>query len=230
MDEVEKLNERISKLEKNFRKFVDEVNKMNRKFLIGTKSDLFLAIAREIKNECNQSLFMEFMYDKGIISQKEFLEYRKKSKLFKAYKDENEQATKIYNYHLTLEQTQDTDEELTNYYNKANHLVIREQFLAKKEGLIKREFTPDSPEVKELEELIKELDEKIYKKDDSLDKRKIKPQEYFLKKEEAEQIFENLINRKEEIVERIREVPLLGDRVHLEANNKSLYYEVVSNY
>ena len=64
----------------------------------------------------------------------------------------------------------------------------------------------------------------------NFDKRKTKKEEYFLKKDDAEKIYDSFSSKKEEVVDRIRGLPLIGDKVHLEPENKSLYYEAISNF
>jgi hypothetical protein len=95
--------------------------------------------------------------------------------------------------------------------------------------MLKEGYKEDSEEIKHLDECISEFDELI-KKTQDFDKKQIKNEDFFLKKEDAEKIYDSFSEKKEEVLERIRELPLIENKFHLEPENKSLYYESISNY
>jgi hypothetical protein len=217
--------------EKEFEDFREEVKRVFDKLFVNGKNELYNYIAREIKNECDIQTLLDFLYDKKIIDQKEFIEHRKDSRLFQSFKDENNNVYKFAKYFKDLSNNINPDsiKNPSEYVSISNRIIQRERFLYKKEKMLKRGFSEESEEVKGLNGQIKEFDELIKNYGD-FDKRKIKKEEYFLKKEDAEKIYNSFISKRDEVIERIRELPILNDKIHLEPENKSLFYEALSNY
>ncbi len=228
-EEIDK--KELESLKKDFENFKEEISKAFDKLFINGKNELYNYIAREIKNECDVQTLLDFMYDKNIIDQKEFSEHRKGSRLFQSFKDENNNVYKFAKYFQDLGNNinQDSIKNPNEFVSISNLIIQRERFLYKKEKMLKRGFSEDSEEIKVLNEQIKEFDDLIKNYGD-FDKKKIKKEEYFLKKEDAEKIYSSFTNKKDEMIERIRELPILNDKIHLEPENRSLFYEVLSNY
>jgi len=231
ISENDKLKFQFENLKKDFDNLKEEINQAFNKTFINNKNDLYHYIAREIKNECDIQTLLDFLYDKKIISRKEFSEHRKNSKLFQSYKDENNNIYKFAKYFQDLENNINPDslQNPSKFVSITNLWIQRERFLYKKEKMLQEGYKEDSEEIKNINEQINEFDDLIKKYGD-FDTKKIKKEEYFLKKEDAEKIYNSFSNKREEIIERIRELPILNDKIHLEPENKSLYYEVISNY
>ncbi len=228
----EEINEKeLNILKKDFESFREEIRKAFDNIFINGKNELYNYIAREIKNECDIQTLLDFLYDQKIIKQKEFSEHRKDSRLFRSFKDENNNVYKFAKYFQDLDNNINPDsiKNPSKFISISNLIIQRERFLYKKEKMLKRGFSEDSEEIRGLNEQIKEFDELI-KNYGNFDKKKIKKEEYFLKKEDAERIYSSFTNKKDEMMERIRELPILNDRIHLEPENKSLFYEALSNY
>lgn len=221
----------VAKLRKEFEIIKKDIEEGFLKNFVATKNDTYHYLAREIKNECNIETLVDYLLDKGVISQEEFLEHKEKSKLFQSFKDENNNMHKIAEYFkkLQINFNIESQKNPSEFVSISNLLAQRERFLYKKEKMIERGFSEDSKHIKHMDEAIKSFNELISKQK-KLDKKKIKKEEYFLKKDEAEKIYETFSNKKNEIVDRIRELPILNDKIHLEVENKSLYYEAVSNF
>ncbi|MCK4649663.1 hypothetical protein KAT36_00365 [Candidatus Pacearchaeota archaeon] len=221
----------IAKLRQEFELMKKDIEEGFLKNFVATKNDTYHYIAREIKNECNIETLIDYLFDKGVIGQEEFLKHKGDSKLFQSFKDENNNIHKIAEYfeNLQINFNVESQKNPSEFVSMLNLLAQRERFLYKKEKMIKRGFSEDSEHIKHLNKAIKEFSELILKQK-KLDKKKIKKEEYFLKKDEAEKIYETFSNKKDEIVDRIRELPILNDKIHLEIENKSLYYEAVSNF
>lgn len=231
ISEEEKLKFQIEKLQEDFNLVKKEIKANFNKIFVNSKNDLYHYIAREIKNECDIQTLLDFLYDKKIIDQKKFSEYRKESKLFQSFKDENNNIYKLANYFRELENNFNLDpsQNPAEFVSNSNLVIQRERFLYKKEKMLERGYEEDSEAVKNVDEQIKEFNDLI-SKTKNLNKKKIKGEKYYLKKEEAEEIYQSFINKKEEALERIRELPILDNKIHLEPENKSLYYEALSNY
>lgn len=224
-------NVEFEKLKIEFETFRRDITTIFNKLFINSKGELYSYIAREIKNECDIQTLLDFLYDEGIIDQKEFSEHRKKSALFQGYKDENNNIYNMSKYIQDLETNfrPDLIENPSNFVSVANLLAQRQRFIYKKGKMLQRGFAEDSKEINEINQQIIELDN-LLKKQKSYDTKRIKDEEYYLKIIDAEKIYGSIIKNKEEIINRIRKVPLIDSKFHLEAHNKSLYYEVVSNY
>lgn len=231
MEDYEKLKSQFETLKKEFDNLKDEIEKGFTKVFINNKNELYNYIAREIKNECDIQTFLDFLYDKKIINRKEFSEHRKQSRLFQSFKDENNNIYKFAKYFQDLENNFNLDatDNPSKFVSATNLIIQRERFLYKKEKMLNEGYTEDSEEIKHITEQIKEFDDLI-KKSGDFDKKRIKNEEYFLKKDYAEKIYASFLDKKDEIIERIRELPLLEEKIHLEPENKSLYYESISNY
>ena len=229
--EFEKLKFQFENLKKDFDDLKKEIKQGFDKVFVNSKNELYNYIAREIKNECDIQTLLDFLYDKKIINQKEFIEHRKNSRLFQSFKDENNNIYKFAEYFRNLENVLnlESNENPSKFVSISNLIIQRERFLYKKEKMLQGGFLEDSEEIKSLNEQIKEFND-LMKNHGDFDKREIKTEEYFLKKEEAEKIYNSFIIRKEEIIERIRVLPILNDKIHLEPENRSLYYEVISNF
>lgn len=223
-----------NKLKKEFDSFKAEIkiifDKIDKIFING-KSELYHYLAREIKNECDIQTLLDFLYDKKVIDQMEFSEHKKKSKLFNSFKDENNNIYKMGEYlqNLSNNFNQGSMENPTEFVSAANLAIQRERFLYKKEKMLERGFSPESEEIKGLNDQIKEFDD-LMSSPGNFDKRKIKEEEYFLKKEDAEKIYSSFVDKKDEILDRIRQLPIIDNKIHLEPENKSLYYETISNF
>jgi hypothetical protein len=231
ISENEKLKFQFENLKKEFEELKEEISKGFNKVFINNKSDIYNYIAREIKNECDIQTFLDFLYDKKIINRKEFSEHRGNSRLFQSFKDENNNVYKFAKYFQDLENNFNIDalENPSKFASVTNLFFQKDRFLYKREKMLKEGYKEDSEEIKNLDEHLKEFDELI-KKTGDFDKKKIKNEEYFLKKDEAERIYNSYSENKAEILERIRELPLVENKFHLEPENKSLYYESISNY
>lgn len=221
----------IEKLKEDFKLLQEDIKKSFHKLFVNGKSDLYNYIAREIKNECDIQTLLDFLYDKKIIDQKEFLEHRGNSPLFKSFKDENNNIYKFAKYFQDLEHNFNLEPEKnpSKFVSSTNLVIQRERFIYKRKKMLERGYEEGSEAIKNIDEQIKEFNE-LLKNFGDFDKRKVKKEEYFLKKDEAEKIFESFSSKKEEIIERIRGLPLIGDKIHLEPENKSLYYEAISNF
>ncbi len=229
--EPEKITFQFEKLKKEFEDLKKEIKGSFDKLFVNNKSNLYHYLAREIKNECDIQTLLDFLYDKKIISRKEFSEHRGNSRLFQSFKDENNNIYKFAKYFQDLENNFNLDavENPSKFVSYTNLIFQRDRFLYKKEKMLKEGYEEDSDAIKHIDEAINELNE-LMDRSEHFNKRKIKNEEYFLKKEEAEEIYKSFLNKKEEILERIRELPLLETKIHLEPENKSLYYETISNY
>ena len=231
MSDSEKLNFQISQLRNEFEDLKKELKTGLDRLFIKNKSELYNYIAREIKNECDIQTLLDFLYYKKIISRKEFSEHRKKSKLFQSFKDENNNIYKFAKYFQDLEDNPNliSNENPSEFVSATNLIIQKERFLYKKERMLSEGYKADSDEIKNIEKEIEEFDSLI-KQFGDFNKKRIKNEEYFLKREEADLIYGSFLNKKEETIDRIRELPLLESRVHLEPENRSLYYETISNY
>jgi hypothetical protein len=231
ISENDKLKFQFENLKKYFEELKKEMKKGFDKAFINNKSDLYNYLAREIKNECDIQTLLDFLYDKKIINRKEFSEHRGKSRLFQSFKDENNNVYKFSKYFKDIENNFNLDalENPSKFVSVTNLFFQKDRFLYKREKMLNEGYKEDSEEIKIIDEHIKEFDELI-KKTGDFDKKKIKSEDYFLKKEEAENIYASFSEKKEEILERIRELPLVENKFHLEPENKSLYYESISNY
>ncbi len=234
MERLERMDEESSdyeKLKKEFYEFRKGIGEIIDKIMIGQKLEFYHYLAREIKNECDVQTLLDYLYENKIIDQKEFLEFRKKSKLFQSFKDENNNIYKIAEYFSSLKNSANVEsiQNPAEFVSASNLAIQRERFLYKKEKMLGRGFSEESEEIKGLNAQIKEFDELMSAPKD-LHKRMIKEEEYFLKKEEAEKMYNSFLAKKDEIIDRMRQLPLINDRIHLEAENKSLYYETISNF
>lgn len=231
MNENEKLKFQFENIKKDFEELKKEMKKGFDKTFVNGKSDLYNYLAREIKNECDIQTLLDFLYDKKIISRKEFSKHRENSRLFQSFKDENNNIYKFSKYFQDIENNFNLDalENPSKFVSITNLFFQKDRFLYKKEKMLKEGYKEDSEEIKNIEGHIKEFDELI-NRTQNFDKKKIKNEDYFLKKEEAEKIYDSFLDKKEEILERIRELPLVENKFHLEPENKSLYYESISNY
>lgn len=228
-EDVDQLKRRIEDLEKNLKRLVSEINKNMVEISFYPKIDLFFYLAREIKNECDFDLLKEYLIEKNIIQNfEEYVKFRKDHKLFQTYQDENKNAIKLLEHFKSMINNPSPDTSLINYINGSNLIIIENRFKIKKQILLERGFKENSEIVREMDKLIAEIqkDMAILKKDkDEI----IVDKEYYVKKEDAEQIYSNLFAKKDEIIKRIRELPLMSE-THLEPHNKSIYYETISNY
>jgi len=231
ISEDKKLKFQFENLKKDFEELKKEINKGFDKVFVNSKSDIYHYLAREIKNECDIQTLLDFLYDKKIISRREFSAHRGNSRLFQSFKDENNNIYKLSKYFQDLENNFNLDalENPSKFVSVTNLFFQKDRFLYKKEKMLKEGYPKDSEEIKNIDKAIKEFDDLI-KKTQNFDKKKIKNEEYFLKKDDAEKIYESFLEKKDGILERIRGLPLLENKIHLEPENKSLYYEVISNY
>ena len=219
-EDLEQLKRRLEQLEKNQKILISQINQSMVEISFYPKIDLFYYLIREIKNECDFDLLKEYLLDKKIIPNPEdYVKFRKEHKLFRTYNDEKTNTNKLLEHFKSMIRNPSPDISLFNYVNKSNLIIIQNRFKIKKQILLDRGFKEDSEEVKEIDKIIVEIQKDI----ESLEK------EYYVKKEDAERIFTNLFSKKDEMVERIRELPLMYE-IHLEPHNKSLYYETISNY
>ena len=117
--------------EKEFEDFREEVKRVFDKLFVNGKNELYNYIAREIKNECDIQTLLDFLYDKKIIDQKEFIEHRKDSRLFQSFKDENNNVYKFAKYFKDLSNNINPDsiKNPSEYVSISNRIIQRERFL-----------------------------------------------------------------------------------------------------
>ncbi len=229
VEETEQLKKRIEQLEKDMKKLISEVNQSMVGISVYPKIDLFFYLAREIKNECDFDLLKEYLIEKKIISDfEDYVKFRKEHKLFLTYQDENKNVMTLMEHFKSMINNPSPDISLLNYINASNLIIIENRFKIKRQILLDRGFKEDSEILKEMDKQIESIRQEmnLLKKEKN---EKIEEKEYFTKKEDAKKIFSNLFSKKDEMIERIRELPLMSD-IHLEPHNKSLYYETISNY
>lgn len=230
VDDSEQLKKRIEQLEKEQKKLIHDVNKSLLDISFYPKIDLYFHIAREIKNECNFDLLKEYLVEKKVIVDfEDYVNFRKNHELLRTYQDENKNAMKLMEHFKSMIENPAPDPTLINYVNFSNLVVIKNRFEIKRKILLERGFKEGSDMIKEIDELISSTQKDIEKLKEEKESKPIKNKEYFVKKEDAQKIFDNLFVKKDEIIERIRELPLMSD-IHLEPHNKSIYYETISNY
>ena len=230
VEDFEQLKKRIEQLEKQQKRLISDVNKSLLEISFYPKIDLYFHIAREIKNECNFDLLKEYLIEKKIIPDfEDYITFRKNHELLRTYQDENKNAMSLMEHFKSMIKNPAPDPTLINYVNFSNLVIIKNRFEIKRKILLERGFKEDSDIVKETDELISSTQKDIERLRIEKEAKPIEDKEYFVKKEDAEKIFENLFMKKDEMIERIKELPLMSD-VHLEPHNKSLYYETISNY
>lgn len=228
-EKIDKLEKRLQSLEKQMKikltEFDDYLYQTHRKHF----SELYFFIAREIKNEANIDILKEFLIEKGYIDYKKYMLFRTEHKLMKTYVDENKNAISVRD--IFQKEVADPNAEISrvSYANNSNLIIFKHRLQLKKELALKRGLDEGSEHIKEINELIKNLQERINVKY-SGNTQPVKEKEYYVKLADANKIFENIfIDKKNEIIERMRQIPLMND-LQLEPSCKSLYYEVKVNF
>lgn len=224
--EDEQLLKRLESLEKNVKLNFSANGKYLHEISRSYFFNIYYYLAREIKNEASIDLLIEYLVDTGQIDFKNFIEFKQKNPLMKTYIDENKNALKMLNFFNSPECTPSTETQLFTYVNNSNLLIQKKRFEIKKQLLLERRYDKDSKEVTEIDELIMSYRNEIkYEKATPLEER-----EYYLKKLKAKEIYDSYFTDKnEDIIDRIREIPLL-DEIHFEPSCKALYFESISNY
>ncbi|AKB36125.1 hypothetical protein MSSAC_1535 [Methanosarcina siciliae C2J] len=223
----EQLLKRVEHLEKTIEKSIAYNNKYLNEIARSNFFNLFSYLAREIKNEATVDLLIEYLVHIGVIDYKSFVEFKQKNPLMKTYIDENKNALKICNFFNSPECTTSTETQLYDYINNSNLIIQKQRFVIKKQLLLERGFDEGSKEVKEIDESIMRYITEINKSEKTPPN---KEKEYYLKKSEATEIYNGYFtNKEEDIIERIREIPLLKE-IHFEPECKALYSEAIHNY
>lgn len=228
MTENKILKKRVEMLEKNFQQLVKQLNTNNRLSIIQSKSELYYFVARAVKNESEIDMIKEFLIERGNFNYLDYHDFRKDSELLRTYVDENKMFLELIDYYEKLKTNPDLRNNVGEYISGSNLVVIKNRIQIKRANAIKRGMLEKSEPIKELDNQIAEVDTSmklLFQKK----KEEVTGQDYFVKKEDAEKIFENISTQKEQIIERIRQVPLLDD-LQMEPQNRLLYYEVISNY
>jgi len=226
--DIEEIEKRIQTLEKNQEKLDTSIKKILGRILFVPRSELFHYVARAVKNECNLDLLKEYLIENDIIDYEKYMQFWKDHELTRTYQDENRKALTLKKHFLSMLKNPAPDETLLNYVNHSNLLIYKKRLETQRKILLERGIEKDSEYVKGLDDSIDEIKREI----GSMQKEKsepIKQRDYYVKKVKAQEIFENIVSKRDEIVERIREMPSISD-IHLEPNNKLLYDEVISSY
>lgn len=227
-DTNEDLLKRIKQLEKKFEINFSHLDKQLHKISCSYFINLYQYITREINNEATLDLLKEYLVKTGQIDFLHFMTFKEENDLMKTYKDEKENALKVLNFYNSSECVPSKENQLFSYVNNANYLIRKERFKIKRDLLIDRGYTEDSKEVIELDGLITICDNNIYDKHSETPL--FKEKKYYINKSDAEKIYDGyFIDNFEEIILRVRDIPLLNE-VHFEPSCKELYSESVSNY
>lgn len=228
-DKIEQLEKRLQSLEKKvkiqFTEFDDFLCQTLRKHF----SELYSYIAREIKNEADIDVLKEFLIEKGNIDYKEYMSFRKEHKLMKTYADENRNALSVHEIFQKEGANPNAEISCVSYVNNSNLIIFKNRLQLKKQLALERGLDEGSEDIKEIDELIKRLQDQLNEAS-SQNTQPVKEKQYYTKLADANKIFENtFIDKKDEIIERIRQIPLMND-LQLEPACKLLYYEVMVNY
>ena len=228
-EKIDQLEKRLQSLEKQMKikltEFDDYLCQTIRKHF----SELYFYIAREIKNEADIDTVKEFLIEKGYIDYKEYLSFRTENKLMKTYVDENINAISVHDIFQKEGANPTAEINCVSYVNNSNQIIFKHRLQLKKELALKRGLDKDSEHIKEIDEMIKNLQDQINERY-SKNTQSVKEKEYYVRLADANQIFENtFIDKKDEIIERMRQIPLMND-LQLEPACKSLYYEVKVNF
>ena len=227
-DTNEKLLKRVEHLEKNFKINFSHIDKQLHEVSCNYFFNLYHYLAREIKNEADIDLLKEYLVHTEQIDFLDFMNFKKKNALLKTYIDENKNALKILDFFNSPECIPSKETKLFNYVNSSNLLIHKKRFQIKKQHLLDRRYEKDSKEVTEIDELIRICDNQIKDKHEKTPS--FEEKQYYIKKSDAKKVYDyHFINNDEEIIERIREIPLLKD-IHFEPSCKALYFESISNY
>jgi hypothetical protein len=224
-DKIEQLEKRLQSLEKKvkikFTEFDDFLCQTLRKHF----SELYFYIAREIKNEADIDILKEFLIEKGNIDYKEYMSFRKEHKLMKTYADENKNALSIHEIFQKEGANPNAEISCVSYVNNSNLIIFKNRLQLKKQLALERGLD----DIKEIDELIKRLQDQLNEAS-SQNTQPVKEKQHYAKLADANKIFENtFIDKKDEIIERIRQIPLMND-LQLEPACKLLYQEVMVNY
>lgn len=228
-DKIEQLEKRLQSLEKKiqiqFIEFDDILYQTLRKHF----SELYFYIAREIKNEADIDILKEFLIEKGYIDYKEYIEFKKEHELVKTYADENRNALSVHEIFQKEGANPNAEISCVSYVNNSNLIIFKNRLRLKKKLALERGLDEGSEDIKEIDDRIKILQDQLNEAS-SQKTQSVKEKQYYAKLADANKIFENtFINQKDEIIERIRQIPLMND-LQLEPACKSLYNEVMVNY
>jgi len=227
--DIEQLEKRIKRLEKQQKQSIPEIRQALRTFYYSPLIELHSYVAREIANEYGFDLLKEYLLERGIIQDfEDYMKFRKEHELTRTYEDENKNAQDLMRYCKSMLENPSPDTSFLNYVSFANRVIVKTRLEIKRKILLKRGYSEDSEYVKALDPLIKEIQNQISQLTNEKSKL-LEKKEYYVKKEDAERIFTSIASKKDEIVERMRELPLLSD-THLEPHTKALYYETINNY
>ena len=227
--DIETLGKRVMKLEADHKSLTKEINQFLREIAIVPKIELYYTIAREIKNEANHDILREYLFDNEIIkSHEEFFDYQRKHELQRTYLDENKNALELNSYFQFVLKNPPIDMSKLHYYSYSNAIIQKNRYEIKKKILMDKGYGSDYDGIKVLNEAIEDATQTISKLAES----KVNPiedREYYVKKENAEELYQQLFSSRDQIIERIREVPLING-LQLEPHSRLLYNEVIINY
>ena len=228
-DKIEQLERRLQSLEKKVKIQFTEYDDFLYQTLRKHFSELYFYIAREIKNEADIDLLKEFLIEKGNIDYKEYMSYRKEHKLMKTYADENKNALSIHEIFQKEGANPNAEISRVSYVNNSNLIIFKTRLQLKKRLALERGLDADSEDIKEIDGLMKGLQNQLNEAH-SQNTQPVKEKQYYAKLVDATKIFETtFIDKKDEIIERIRQIPLMND-LQLEPACKLLYHEVMVNY
>ena len=228
MQDIDALIKRVEQIEKRQKRIVSDFNKALSKSILSALIETYQYVTRGIKNEHDLTILTEYLIDNDIVRDlPRYLEYKNEHKLTKTFRDESQNALDVRNYYISQLENPGAplDYSKIHYFNDFLNHIIWKRLLLFKELLIERELPEDSEYVKKIEKQITDIAQ-IMNSDENEDSKDTKD---FIKKKEARQIFGDIISKKEEIIKRMRELPLFSD-VNLELNTKMIYGEVLHNY
>jgi hypothetical protein len=225
---ADKLLKRLEHLEKNFKINFSNLDKQLHKINCSYFLNLYHYIAREIKNEAELDLLKEYLVSTGQIDFPDFVKFKQENPLMKTYHDESKNALKVLDFYNSPECIPSKENQLFSYVNNSNQLILKKRLQIKKELLIDRGYAEDSKEVHNIEELIMSCNNNI--KEKHYETPSFEEKQYYINKPDAEKIYDSyFIDKFDENITRVREIPLLKD-VHFEPSCKALYFETISNY
>ena len=147
----------------------------------------------------------------------------------KTYADENRNALSVHEIFQKEGVNPNAEISCVSYVNNSNLIIFKNRLQLKKKLALERGLDESSEDIKEIDDLINRLQDQLNEAS-SQKTQSVKEKQYYAKLADANKIFENtFINQKDEIIERIRQIPLMND-LQLEPACKSLYNEVMVNY
>lgn len=230
-EDYEMLLKRVERLEKGIQKSFSNFQKHLNTTARNHYRNTYHYVTREINNEADICLLKEYLAQTGLIDYRDFVKFKTNHELMQTYLDENANSLKMLRHLGSIDYTPEKEMQIANYVNNSNSLIGKKRSQIKRQLLLEKGYDINSEEVAQMDRIIDVFNTEI-SKNNSKKITPFKDQEYYVKKDRAEEIYDHFFinnNNDSAIIERIREVPLL-EYIPLEPSSKILYDEVISNY